>query len=581
MRFAKGASWAVTPLLLLACAATPAQQAGTPANVADSTTTEAPAKAKQTETKQIPLTGELVYYILSAEIAGQRGDIDLADDLYNKADTLVNSTTLASRAAQVATYSRNQRRIDRALERWIQVDPKDADIYIVRAPFLMVEKKYDAVVKSVNTALKLAPGNEESYLSTITDDLIKLVPQKPALDIMRRLDVYQQHHDTALFAYARLSAFFKDYDQALPIADKLLKKNPDEERYLVLKADILQRTNKTKQAIDLIADAAQKPNASEPLRFTYGKLLGQTGQTAKARDVFQKIYQDNPDNEDVVFALGLIALDNKQTDQAKKYFTKMLKMGDKNKQGAYFMGLTEQMAGHKDSALVWYASVPTDSPRFDAAQRHYVNLLASEGKMDQARKHLAQMRKQHPDQAVQYYLFEANFLTDHKQNQAAFDLYTQALKEHPGNIDLLYGQAMVAEPLNRLNVLEKDLRAILAKDPNNAQALNALGYTLTDRTNRHKEALALITKALKIRPNDPFYLDSLGWVYFRLGDLDKAEKYLRQAISIRPDAEFMAHLGEVLWHQDKKSEAKAIWQKGLQQDADDSLLLETMHRLDP
>ena len=137
---------------------------------------------------------------------------------------------------------------------------------------------------------------------------------------------------------------------------------------------------------------------------------------------------------------------------------------------------------------------------------------------------------------------------------------------------------MVAEPLNRLDVLEQDLKEILAKDPNNHRALNALGYTLTDRTDRHQEALELINKAVSLKPKDPFYLDSLGWVYYRLGQLEKAVGYLEQAVVIQPDVELLAHLGEVLWQQGKHKEAKEIWLRATEKDKENNLLNETMRR---
>jgi tetratricopeptide (TPR) repeat protein len=129
-----------------------------------------------------------------------------------------------------------------------------------------------------------------------------------------------------------------------------------------------------------------------------------------------------------------------------------------------------------------------------------------------------------------------------------------------------------------LSVLEEDLKFILQKNPDNADALNALGYTLTDRTNRHEEALVLIQKAVELVPNNAYFLDSLGWVYYRLGDLEKAEKYLRDAIAIQDDAEFLAHLGEVLWNQDRHAEAKKVWADAKQVAADNKILIETMSR---
>ncbi|MDO7667906.1 MAG: hypothetical protein MUQ39_05895 [Pseudomonadota bacterium] len=143
---------------------------------------------------------------------------------------------------------------------------------------------------------------------------------------------------------------------------------------------------------------------------------------------------------------------------------------------------------------------------------------------------------------------------------------------------MLYGRAMVAEPLNYLSVLEEDLRAILEKEPNNSHALNALGYTLTDRTDRHQEALVLISKAVELSPNDAFYLDSLAWAHYHLGDLVQAELLIKQAVAIQADPEFLAHLGEILWQQGKYLEAKKAWNDGLKKDATNKLILNTMSR---
>jgi tetratricopeptide (TPR) repeat protein len=242
------------------------------------------------------------------------------------------------------------------------------------------------------------------------------------------------------------------------------------------------------------------------------------------------------------------------------------------------MGLAEEMTGNTDAALVWFASVPKQSGRFDIAQSNYITLLVERGELSKAREHLAQLRRELPHQALQYHLFEASLLRDEGQPQAAFELLTSLLNEYPESEDLRYSRAMIAESLDKLDVLEADLRWILNRDPDNAQALNALGYTLTDRTDRHEEALDMITRALELKPGDPFYLDSLGWVYYRLGDLEKAEKYLREAMNVQPDVEFIAHLGEVLWERGKQREAKQVWQQGLEQDADNRLLLDTMRR---
>ncbi len=578
-RFFKQASLLSMPIVLVACVATPVQKTDevfTEPQVVEEVQAEVVAEP---EVEPLPLTPELIYYLTTAEIAGQRGQMGTAVDLYYKASTVSESSSLASRSAEIAFFSRDQQRIDRALKRWTEVDPDDAEIYITRAPFLMLQKDFVGVVDAVNTALQLSPDKSREYLSRISDNLIELARADQAMHVIEQLDLYKKKDPEALFAYSRLANFSKRYDDALSAIEQVLKQQANREDALVLKAEILQNIGEGDKAIAVLKKAANQDEASLSVRFSYAKLLGQNKKIDESRAVFEQLHDEQPENEEVIFALGLLAMEEQDGEVAKMYFNKLIVLGDRGQQASYFMGLAEELNKDNDAALIWYASVPAGSPRFNSAQTRYINLLADNGNLNKARLHLKLLRKEQPQRAIQYYLFEAQFLIERDQKQAAFDLYTEALKENPGNADLLHGRAMVAEPLNRLDVLEKDLNEILAKDPNNHQALNALGYTLTDRTDRHQEALELITKAVALKPNDAFYLDSLGWVYYRMGKLEKAEDYLRQAVVIKPDVELLTHLGEVLWVQGKHDEAKQIWQQAEKKEAKNKLLNDTMRRL--
>ncbi|WP_438970621.1 tetratricopeptide repeat protein [Methylophaga sp.] len=367
------------PLFLLACASSPAQQTSSPEQPAKTEMAEEVAEVQTEPDKKtepsIPLTPELIYYILTAEVAGQRGEIGAAVDLYHRAAEMVDSPKLASRSAQVASVSRDKSRIGRALDRWVQVEPDEADVYIMQAPFLMLEEDFDGVVKVTNKALALEPEKAEQYLARVSDNLTDVASAEQALGTIEQLDLYQQNAPEAQFAYARLAAFYKQYDKALAELSPLLDAEPRNQDYLILKADILQRMGRPDEGLAIIAKAAKHKDASNELRFTYGKLLGDSGDTDKARDVFETLHAESPTNRDVLFALGLIALEEQNGQEAKSYFSQLLKQGDPTQQAAYFMGLSEQMSGNLDAALVWFASVPVQSNRFDNAQNNYINIL--------------------------------------------------------------------------------------------------------------------------------------------------------------------------------------------------------------
>jgi len=563
-------------ITLAACASSP------PQSTIDTEQTKElepiPVEVSEPEVTPLPLNSELVYYVLMAEIAGQRGQIGVAADLYNKAAETVDSPALAGRSTQVANFTRNQERINRALDRWQQVDPTDADVYIMKAPFLMLQNDYQGVVTSVNKAIELAPEQSRQYLAQIADNLSELAESQQALAVIEQLALYQANDPEALFVYARLAAFFNQTEDALSHVERVLEQQAGREDALVLNADVLQSLDRGGDALKLLKPYANRESATVELRFAYAKLLGENGKIDQARNVFEQISLEQPDNQEALFALGLLALEQRDGALAKNYFKQLVTMGDPGKQASYFMGLSEELNNDLEAALVWYASVPVESPRFQAAQTKYINLLADSGQIQKARLHLKLLRKENPDRAKQYYAFEAVFLRDRGEIQQAFDLYSEALKFYPNDMELLYGRAMTAEPLGQLDILEHDLNKILEIEPKNASALNALGYTLADKTDRYSEALELIQQALVISPNDPFYLDSLGWVYYRMGKLEAAALYLKQAIAIQDDPEFVAHLGEVLWQQNKHEQATQLWQNALKQSPDNVLLKETMER---
>ena len=284
-RFASSAAWVMIPILLFGCAATAKQS--------DEKTPLQPVEVNEAETMEtaqpeldLPLTSELVYYVLTAEIAGQRGQLDIAVDLYNQAAELTDSPNLAGRSARISTFSRDPKRIDRALTRWQEVSPEEAEVYVMRVPFLLMEDNYPEVVVNMNKALALEPENKEKYLESLAANLSEKGDPERGLQTILELDLYKNDDPAARFTYARLAAYFQRFDVAEIAVDELLEEDPNNEAYLSLKADLLQTHGKNEEALKLIAKAAQREGASESLRFTYGKLLGESGESEKAKRIF-------------------------------------------------------------------------------------------------------------------------------------------------------------------------------------------------------------------------------------------------------------------------------------------------------
>ncbi|NIO42576.1 MAG: tetratricopeptide repeat protein, partial [Burkholderiales bacterium] len=217
---------------------------------------------------------------------------------------------------------------------------------------------------------------------------------------------------------------------------------------------------------------------------------------------------------------------------------------------------------------------------FEAQTRLGV-VIARQGHLEAAREHLHGIETQSDEQRVQLFLAEEQILREAKKYAEALETLNESLEALPRNQDLLYARALIGEKLDLVELAERDLRAILEQDPDNAQALNALGYTLADRTTRYKEALVLIERALALKPDDPFILDSMGWVQYRLGNNTEAIKYLKRALSIRNDAEISAHLGEVLWVTGDRMQARSVWKKALEDTPDNDTLLGIIKKFNP
>jgi tetratricopeptide (TPR) repeat protein len=246
----------------------------------------------------------------------------------------------------------------------------------------------------------------------------------------------------------------------------------------------------------------------------------------------------------------------------------------------YYLGQVNEEQKNYADALRWYESVTRGEQVF-AARIGYAEILAKQGEITKAREALRQTQAKDDRQRVLLIQTEAQLLRDKAMHQEAFNVLGQALKASPNSIELLYDHAMTAEKLNLLDVLETDFRHILEIKPDHAQALNALGYTLADRTDRLQEAVILIEKALKLSPDDAFILDSMGWVQYRLGKEQQALDYLRRAFAIRADPEIAAHLGEVLWSRGKRDEAMMVWRDSLKRNPSNEVLQGVMKKFAP
>jgi tetratricopeptide (TPR) repeat protein len=365
---------------------------------------------------------------------------------------------------------------------------------------------------------------------------------------------------------------------AIEEARKARELRPDWEAAALLEAQLMQK-NSVDQAAALLAEYLRKyPSASEA-RLGYARTLILQKHFAEARAEFQKLMASAPENTDVVFAVALLSIQLKDYDAAEKYLRNLLDSPYRDKDSVrLYLGQVAEERKRLEEALRWYDEIG-EGEQYILAQTRYAQVLARQGKLDAARAHLQQAAARNSQQRVQLVLAEAQLLRDANQPKAAFDLVGNALDRLPNNPDLLYDYAMLAEKIERVDVLEVSLRKLIEIRPEHAHAYNALGYSLADRNQRLPEARDLIEKALQLAPDDSFIMDSMGWVLYRMGNLKDALGYLRRAYAGRPDPEIAAHLGEVLWVMGKREEAEHVLDDAARSSPDNETLANTIKRL--
>lgn len=531
---------------------------------------------------KLELTQDLLYKLLVAEIAGQRGQLDISVKNYLELAKSTRDYEIAGRATRIAVYARDDQAAYEAATIWAELEPENTDAHQVLAVMAVRKGDLDTAMKHFRIVLNSSDGFMDQKLWVIANLLGKEKDKKVVHQVIDTLMDDHQDDPDALYAYAHVLSRLGDDEKALDVLQKLLGIVPDNINATISYVSILQKVGRNNDAIKWLEKSLEDNKDSFDLRMFYARLLTDEKRFDDARRQFEILATSAPNNIEVLYALGLLYLQADRLDEAQSYFERMEKLDGHTDEAGYYLGRIAEEKGDTEKAINWYQSVQQGNNYFDAQIRQGL-LIAKQGKLEEARQHLQGIKIENKQQKTILTQAEAELLTEEQRYSEAMEVYNQALAENPGNPDpdLLYARAMLAEKIDRLDILEQDLKTIINNDPENAQALNALGYTLADRTDRYQEAYSFIKKALEIKPNDFYILDSMGWVLYRMGRLDESVEYLHKALAERSDPEIAAHLGEVLWVKGDKAAARDIWEAALQQTPQDSKLLDVIKRFNP
>ncbi len=548
-----------------------------PVNEPAAEVAEASVDKFRPELPRQPLTPDILFKFLVAEVAGQRGQIQIAHSTYLDLARQTRDPRVARRSAEIALFARDQAGALEATRLWAAGDQDSERAKQTLVALLLNDSKLDEAEPVLRELLKVDPAKVFMHLSALTG---KVRDPAHAFQLTQRLAADHPTVPESRYALAQASANAGRLDQAVEYLQQADALRPGWETAALLRAQILAKTSRA-AALTFMRDfLATHANARE-MRLNYARMLVNANQFTEARTEFTRLTRDFPRNAEVGLAAGLLSLQMGDVEAARDLLTQTLDYNPRDPDTVYYyLGQAAEQMKQPDAAMDHYARVGSGNYLVSARARQAA-LLAASGKLDAARALLAGTQGENDAQSVRLIQAHAELLRDNRQPVAVFDILTEGLKRYPDSANLLYDRAMAAEKLDKLDVLEADLRRVIVMRPDDAQAYNALGYTLADRTDRLAEAIQLLDKAIALAPDDPFILDSVGWAQYRSGNLARAQEYLERAYKVRPDPEIAAHLGEVLWARGQRDEAGKLWQTSLQLHPQNEVLLETLKRLKP
>ena len=581
-------------LLLVACAQSPTNQpvnqTGKPeaANAVNPHEPGNPHEMRDAASPSLPnveLTGEFLYEFLLSEVANQRGYNALAAKSSLELARKSRDPRLAERAAQLAMKSGQMNEAIEAIKVWQDIEPGSTLAMRMMSAVLLRGGKLTEAGHEIVKVLQAEPAQAGPLFVQIYQMLAPYPDAAAALKLMRDLAQPYPRVVEAHWAVAQLAQASGDDKLALDEIRQARSLRPEWDMAASLEAQLLQKSE-PQQSLEVLRKylskyAGSHDTGAREIRLQYARALLDQKQYKPARDEFQRLADEAPDNPEMAFAIALISLQLNDLQGAETQLKQALSKGKKDHDTVdYYLGQLSEAKHNDTEAIAYYRKVQAGEYLF-SAQIRIAHLLGKGGQLAEARLQLSKTQAASELQRIQLVLVEAQILREANQNTEAYQVLQQGLAKLPDNPDLLYGTAMMADKLGKLDVSEQLMRKLIRLKPDHAHAYNALGYSLLERNERIPEAVQLVEKALQLAPDDPAIMDSVGWGYYRSGKLDDSVKMLRRAFAANPDPEVAAHLGEVLWVRGDKSEAQKIWQDSLKANPDSAPLQAVIKKFMP
>ncbi|MGN6317488.1 tetratricopeptide repeat protein [Trinickia sp.] len=537
------------------------------------------------EKKDLPdvaLSSQIVFQVLAAEIALQRDQPAPAYQTYLALARDTHDPRMAQRAAEIALAAQSPSDALAAAQLWHEYAPGSERAVQLDASLLVLSGKPDDAKPLLASELAKVPAENRGNALLALQTLISRGPNRVGgLQVLQDLLKNDMDRPEAQLAIGRQQLLADDRPGARASFEHALKIKPD---FLPAALSLGQMgPDERKEGIASFESYVKQNPKARDARLALAQLYLSSDRLDDAQKQFEALRSMDAHDPMPLLALGLIKVQQKQYDAAQKYLLQYADLTEKTPgadpgQAYLYLAQLALEQKHDDDAGKWLDKVPPSSAQYAAARVTRAQLLAKAGKVDDARKILADLQPADPREQALIARTDSAILFDAKRYREAEARLQEANDAFPNDPEIQYDYAMAAEKNGHYDLMESVLRKLIKEQPDNPQAYNALGYSLADRNQRLDEADKLIEKASALAPNDAFIMDSLGWVKYRRGNTADATKLLQRAYDIQPNAEIGAHLGEVLWKSGEQTQALDAWRRARKLEPDNDTLVKTLER---
>lgn len=545
------------------------------------------ASNTETEThmskKSRPFPADTLYELLVAEFAGLRGQPTIAQKKYYEQAYINHDADLARRATQIAEYLGTDEPALDSARLWSDLDPGNTEPQTLVAVHLVKQGKLD---EAFDQSLALMDKGLRPLFQAIAFQAAQQdrAAQSRLLDRFRQALTQNPDNTELLTGESLLLHYLGDDERALQSVNQAIDADGENTAAYVLKASLLEKLGDKKTAARTLRKRVNAEPHNQRLRLQYARLLSEFD-LPEAQKQYHVLVKNSPMDPDLILSLALVSNELEDFSTAREYFEQLLFLRKHSSISYFYLAQISEKQQDIPRATELYHRVTDGEEQLYAATAlchlylEQENAAECQNHMKTERQRLATINTEKSQAVItRLYLIEADILHRYKP-ALELAVLNEGLEKFPQHADLRYARSMLYEQANNLNASEADLRIVLEKYPDNANALNALGYTLVNKTDRVQEGYELITRALALAPDNPAILDSMGWALYRLDRSEEALSYLEKAMASFPNHEVAAHLGEVLWISGQQKAARKVWKQGLEDNPDSTIIRETRERL--